>query len=53
MTCQESLPICAGAAVAEAFDFKSYMTSTAEQVNAALDAACPLKYPETLNESMR
>lgn len=29
------------------------MTTTAEQVNAALDAACPLKYPETLNESMR
>lgn len=36
-----------------AFDFKTYMTSTAEQVNAALDAACPQKYPETLNDSMR
>lgn len=38
---------------ADSFDFKTYMTTTAEQVNAALDAACPLKYPETLNESMR
>lgn len=43
----------ADAADAGAFDFKTYMTSTAEQVNAALDAACPQKYPETLNDSMR
>jgi hypothetical protein len=35
------------------FDFKSYMTSTAEQVNAALDKAVPAKYPEALNDSMR
>lgn len=35
------------------FDFQSYMTSTAKQVNAALDKAVPAKYPETLNDSMR
>ena len=35
------------------FDFKSYMERTASSVNAALDAACPQKYPETLNEAMR
>lgn len=35
------------------FDFKSYMENTAAAVNAALDAACPQKYPETLNEAMR
>lgn len=29
------------------------MESTASAVNAALDKACPQKYPETLNESMR
>lgn len=38
---------------AEAFDFATYMGSTAKQVNAALDAAVPAKYPETLNDAMR
>lgn len=38
---------------AGSFDFKSYMEATAKSVNAALDAAVPEKYPETLNEAMR
>eukprot|EP00879_Flechtneria_rotunda_P002496 GHRR01002694.1.p1 GENE.GHRR01002694.1~~GHRR01002694.1.p1 ORF type:complete len:346 (+),score=130.90 GHRR01002694.1:162-1199(+) len=40
-------------AKSDKFDFGAYMTSTAEQVNAALESAVPEKYPETLNESMR
>eukprot|EP00878_Enallax_costatus_P041874 GHUV01048788.1.p4 GENE.GHUV01048788.1~~GHUV01048788.1.p4 ORF type:complete len:111 (-),score=38.65 GHUV01048788.1:471-803(-) len=36
-----------------AFDFQTYMASTAKQVNAALDKAVPAKYPETLNDAMR
>lgn len=35
------------------FDFQTYMTSTAKQVNAALDKAVPSKFPETLNDAMR
>ncbi|KAI8465402.1 MAG: isoprenoid synthase domain-containing protein [Monoraphidium minutum] len=38
---------------AGSFDFKSYMEATAKSVNAALDAAVPAKYPESLNEGMR
>ncbi len=35
------------------FDFEAYMTDRAKKVNAALDAAVPLKYPEELTEAMR
>lgn len=35
------------------FDFAAYMKDTATSVNAALDAAVPKGYPETLYESMR
>lgn len=38
---------------AESFDFASYMADTAKSVQAALDKAVPLKYPESLNEGMR
>lgn len=37
----------------ESFDFASYMADTAKSVQAALDKAVPLKYPESLNEGMR
>lgn len=33
--------------------FAAYMKSKAEQVNAALDKACPVAYPETVTESIR
>eukprot|EP00878_Enallax_costatus_P016103 GHUV01016885.1.p1 GENE.GHUV01016885.1~~GHUV01016885.1.p1 ORF type:complete len:282 (+),score=74.88 GHUV01016885.1:1065-1910(+) len=42
-----------GAVAGPAFDFQTYMASTAKQVNAALDKAVPAKYPETLNDAMR
>jgi geranylgeranyl diphosphate synthase type II len=35
------------------FDFAAYMGRTAQEVNAALDAAVPADYPETLTEAMR
>ncbi|KAL8166483.1 hypothetical protein V2J09_007982 [Rumex salicifolius] len=35
------------------FNFKSYMLDRAKSVNAALDAAVPLKYPPTIHEAMR
>ncbi|KAG2452793.1 hypothetical protein HYH02_003022 [Chlamydomonas schloesseri] len=38
---------------AGSFDFNTYMVDRAKLVNKALDDAVPLKYPETLNESMR
>lgn len=40
-------------AAAESFDFETYMKSRAKMVNAALDKAVPLEYPEDLTESMR
>jgi len=44
-----------GAAAANngGFDFAAYMGRTAKEVNAALDAAVPLAYPESLTEAMR
>lgn len=38
---------------AGSFDFNTYMVDRAKLVNKAMDEAVPLKYPETLNESMR
>ncbi|KMZ57403.1 Heterodimeric geranyl(geranyl) pyrophosphate synthase large subunit 1, chloroplastic [Zostera marina] len=35
------------------FDFKAYMAEKASAVNAALDAAVPMTYPEKLHEAMR
>lgn len=40
-------------ALAADFDFAQYMMGKADQVNRALDAACPQEYPETVNESIR
>jgi len=52
------LPQVAAAEVAtkkesHSFDFNTYMVDRANLVNKALDDAIPLKYPETLVESMR
>lgn len=38
---------------ADDFDFNKYVMATAEKVNAALDAAVPMAYPETVHESIR
>eukprot|EP00899_Mesostigma_viride_P014141 jgi/Mesvir1/22728/Mv14134-RA.1 len=35
------------------FNFKQYMAETAALVEKALDASCPLQYPERVNEAMR
>ncbi|GAQ81691.1 geranylgeranyl diphosphate synthase type II [Klebsormidium nitens] len=37
----------------DAFDFNSYMGAKAKAVNAALDKAVPMQYPEKIHESMR
>ena len=37
----------------KSFDFKEYMATRAKQIDAALDAAVPLQYPEVINEAMR
>lgn len=39
--------------VSSDFNFKEYMLKTAEDINVALDAALPLKFPETVHEAMR
>jgi hypothetical protein len=53
--CHPSVAVCVSTVgcAADSFDFASYMADTAKSVQAALDKAVPLKYPETLNESMR
>jgi geranylgeranyl diphosphate synthase type II len=35
------------------FDFKAYMGARAAEIDAALDAAVPMRYPEVINEAMR
>lgn len=37
----------------DAFDFASYMGEKAKAVNAALDKAVPMQYPEKIHGSMR
>jgi hypothetical protein len=41
------------AVITAAFDFKEYMMQRAARVNAALDKAVPLRYPEVVTEAMR
>ncbi|CAI6004357.1 unnamed protein product [Closterium sp. NIES-64] len=41
------------AAVPAPFNFEAYMYAKAKAVNAALDAAVPLQYPERIHEAMR
>ncbi|GJP39482.1 hypothetical protein CLOM_g23846 [Closterium sp. NIES-68] len=43
----------ADAAVPADFNFEAYMRGKAAAVNAALDAAVPLQYPERIHEAMR
>ncbi|CAL9151735.1 unnamed protein product [Musa hybrid cultivar] len=43
----------AEAAAEDRFDLKAYMADKARRVDAALDRAVPLRYPERLHESMR
>jgi hypothetical protein len=43
----------AGSAEERRFSFKEYMMQRAELVNAALDRAVPLQYPEAVTEAMR
>ncbi|CAI5986083.1 unnamed protein product [Closterium sp. NIES-64] len=40
-------------ALAAPFNFEAYMYAKAKAVNAALDAAVPLQYPERIHEAMR
>lgn len=42
-----------GALEERKFSFKEYMMQRAELVNAALDRAVPLQYPEAVTEAMR
>ncbi|RWW22690.1 hypothetical protein GW17_00013089 [Ensete ventricosum] len=46
-------PIGQAEAAADRFDLKAYMADKARRVDAALDRAVPLRYPERLHESMR
>jgi geranylgeranyl diphosphate synthase type II len=43
----------AAAAAKAGFDFKAYMGGRAAEVNAALDAAVPLRHPEAVTAAMR
>jgi len=43
----------AGSAEGRKFSFKEYIMQRAELVNAALDRAVPLQYPEAVTEAMR
>ncbi|RRT73841.1 hypothetical protein B296_00005390 [Ensete ventricosum] len=46
-------PIGQAEAAADRFDLKAYMADKARRVDATLDRAVPLRYPERLHESMR
>jgi geranylgeranyl diphosphate synthase type II len=46
-------PAAAAAAAEGGFDFKAYMGGRAAEVNAALDAAVPLRHPEAVTAAMR
>ncbi|KAL6783996.1 GGPS1 [Auxenochlorella protothecoides x Auxenochlorella symbiontica] len=46
-------PSANGAQPMTAFDFRQYMQQRAALVDAALDLAVPLQYPEKINEAMR